>query len=94
MTSFGFFETASDRTQLCVSGRFDSVEEIRDFLIRVGGRTFHIGDAAEVHHDFNDPPAPCMRFAGEGVIGLAVAIKPGDDILMLDKVLKTEFARL
>ncbi|MCF3999186.1 efflux RND transporter permease subunit, partial [Pseudomonas aeruginosa] len=40
VASSGFFETASDRVQLRVSGRFDSVEEIRDFPIRVGDRTF------------------------------------------------------
>ena len=45
VASSGFFETASDRVR--VSGRFDSVEEIRDFPIRVGDRTFRIGDVAE-----------------------------------------------
>jgi len=44
----GFFETVSDRIQLRVTGRFESVEEIRDFPIRVGDRTFRIGDVAEV----------------------------------------------
>lgn len=69
MASSGFFETASDRVQLRVSGRFDSVEEIRDFPIRVGDRTFRIGDVAEVRRGFNDPPAPRMRFMGEDAIG-------------------------
>ncbi len=69
VASSGFFETASDRVQLRVSGRFDSVEEIRDFPIRVGDRTFRIGDVAEVRRGFNDPPAPRMRFMGEDAIG-------------------------
>lgn len=94
VASSGFFETASDRVQLRVSGRFDSVEEIRDFPIRVGDRTFRIGDVAEVRRGFNDPPAPRMRFMGEDAIGLAVAMKPGGDILVLGKALETEFARL
>ncbi len=88
VASSGFFETASDRVQLRVSGRFDSVEEIRDFPIRVGDRTFRIGDVAEVRRGFNDPPAPRMRFMGEDAIGLAVAMKPGGDILVLGKALK------
>ncbi len=61
----GFFETASDRIQLRVSGRFERVDQIRDFPIRVGDRTFHLGDVAEVHRGFSDPPAPRMRFMGE-----------------------------
>ena len=35
-----------------------------------------------------------MRFMGEDAIGLAVAMKPGGDILILGKALETAFARL
>ncbi|AYC32033.1 efflux RND transporter permease subunit [Pseudomonas cavernae] len=90
----GFFETPSDRVQLRVSGKFDSVKEIRDFPIRVGDRTFRIGDVAEVSRGFNDPPAPRMRFMGEDALGLAVSMKSGGDILVLGEALEAEFARL
>lgn len=90
----GFFETPSERLQLRVSGRFDSVEQIERFPIRVGDRTLRIGDVAQVHRGFNDPPAPRMRFMGEDAIGLAVSMKDGGDILALGKALEVEFARL
>jgi multidrug efflux pump len=89
-----FFETPSERIQLRVSGRFQTVEQIRDFPIRVGERTFRISDLADVRRGFNDPPAPRMRFMGEDAIGLAVAMKDGGDILVLGKALEGEFARL
>ncbi|MCP8632792.1 efflux RND transporter permease subunit [Pseudomonas mosselii] len=94
LSTAGFFETPSERLQLRVSGRFDSVEQIRQFPIRVGDRTFRIGDVAEVQRGFNDPPAPRMRFMGEDAIGLAVSMKDGGDILVLGKALEGEFARL
>ncbi|MCX2686070.1 efflux RND transporter permease subunit, partial [Pseudomonas sp. DCB_AW] len=94
VSTAGFFETPSERLQLRVSGRFDSVEQIRQFPIRVGDRTFRIGDVAEVHRGFNDPPAPRMRFMGEDAIGLAVSMKDGGDILVLGKALEGEFERL
>ncbi|WP_449434565.1 efflux RND transporter permease subunit [Pseudomonas putida] len=94
LSSAGFFETSSERLQLRVSGRFDSVEQIRQFPVRVGDRTLRIGDVAEVHRGFNDPPAPRMRFMGEDAIGLAVSMKDGGDILVLGKALEGEFARL
>ncbi|MBK0059201.1 efflux RND transporter permease subunit [Pseudomonas sp. S44] len=94
VSTAGFFETPSERLQLRVSGRFDSVEQIRQFPIRVGDRTFRIGDVAEVHRGFNDPPAPRVRFMGEDAIGLAVSMKDGGDILVLGKALEAEFARL
>ncbi|MDH1212405.1 efflux RND transporter permease subunit, partial [Pseudomonas chengduensis] len=90
----GFFETSSERIQLRVTGRFESVEEIRDFPIRVADRTFRIADVAEVKRGFNDPPAPRMRFMGEDAIGIAVSMKAGGDILVLGKALEGEFARL
>lgn len=94
VSATSFFETSSERVQLRVSGRFETVDEIREFPIRVGDRTLRIRDLAEVHRGFNDPPAPRMRFMGDEAIGLAVAMKPGGDILVLGKALETEFARL
>jgi len=94
VSTAGFFETPSERLQVRVSGRFDTVEQIRQFPIRVGDRTFRIGDVAEVQRGFNDPPAPRMRFMGEDAIGLAVSMKDGGDILVLGKALEGEFARL
>ncbi|WP_286785641.1 MULTISPECIES: efflux RND transporter permease subunit [Pseudomonas] len=94
VASAGFFETASDRVQLRVTGRFESVEEIRDFPIRVSDRSFRIGDVAEVKRGFNDPPAPRMRFMGEDALGLAVSMKPGGNILVLGEALEHEFARI
>lgn len=90
----GFFETSTDRVQLRVTGRFESVDEIRNFPIRVADRTFRISDVAEVKRGFNDPPAPRMRFMGEDAIGLAVSMKAGGDILVLGEALEGEFARL
>jgi multidrug efflux pump len=90
----GFFETSSDRVRLRVTGRFESVDDIRNFPIRVADRTFRISDVAEVKRGFNDPPAPRMRFMGEDAIGLAVSMKAGGDILVLGAALEGDFARL
>lgn len=94
VASAGFFETPTDRVRLRVSGNFVSVDEVRDFPIRVGDRTFRIGDVAEVRRGFTDPPAPRMRFMGEDAIGLAVSMKEGGNILELGEALEKEFARL
>ncbi|MGE8390938.1 efflux RND transporter permease subunit [Pseudomonas sp. BIGb0427] len=90
----GFVETPTDRVQLRVSGRFETVEQIRNFPLQVAGNTFRLSDVAEVKRGFNDPPAPRMRFMGEPAIGLAVSMKAGGDILVLGQALQGEFARL
>jgi multidrug efflux pump len=89
-----FFETPSHRVKLRVSGAFDSVEAIRQFPIRVGERSFRLGDVAEVHRGFVDPAAPRMRFLGEDAIGIGVSMRKGGDILELGERLEVEFARL
>ncbi|UUY06486.1 efflux RND transporter permease subunit [Pseudomonas sp. J452] len=94
VASSGFFEASTDRIQLRVSGSFETVDEIRNFPMRIGDRTFRIGDVAEVFRGFNDPPAPRMRFMDESAIGLAVSMKAGGDILVLGEALEHEFARL
>lgn len=94
VSTAGFFETPSERVQLRVGGRFDSVEQIRQLPLRVGERTFRLGDVARVYRGYNDPPAPRMRFMGEDAIGLAVSMKDGGDILTLGKALEAEFERL
>ncbi|KAF2393014.1 efflux RND transporter permease subunit [Pseudomonas frederiksbergensis] len=94
VSTAGFFETSSERLQLRVSGNFQTVDQIQNFPIRVGDRTFRIGDVADVRRGFNDPPAPRMRFMAEDAIGLAVAMKDGGDILVLGKALEVEFDRI
>src|SRR5688572_26975987 len=94
MVPAGFFETGSTRVPLRVGGKFKSVEQIREFPIRVGDRTFRLGDVADVRRGFSDPPAPRMRFMGEDAIGIGVAMKEGGDILKLGKTLEGEFAAL
>ncbi|HJW46771.1 MAG TPA: efflux RND transporter permease subunit, partial [Lysobacter sp.] len=90
----GFFEAPTERVQLRITGAFDSVEEIRDFPIRAGGRTIRLGDVATVTRGFSDPAAPRVRFMGEDAIGIAVAMKDGGDILKLGETLEHEFKRL
>lgn len=94
VTGTSFFETPTDRVQLRVTGQFDSIEAIRQFPVRAGERTVHLGDIAEVKRGFADPASPKMRFMGEEAIGLAVAMKDGGDILKLGANLDAEFERL
>jgi len=94
VTDASFFETPSERIRLRVSGRFQTVDDIRAFSLRVGGRDFRIGDVAEVFRGFSDPPEPRMRFLGEEAIGIAVSMRRGGDIIRLGKALESEFERL
>lgn len=94
VTATGFFETASDRVQIRVSGQFENLEQIRAFPIRAGDQTFRLGDIATVYRGFQDPAAPKVRYQGQEALAIAVAMREGGDILVLGKALEQEFARL
>lgn len=94
VTATGFFETASDRVQIRVSGQFENLEQIRAFPIRAGDQTFRLGDIATVYRGFQEPAAPKVRYQGQEALAIAVAMREGGDILVLGKALEQEFARL
>ncbi len=72
MTPAGSFETASDRVYMRVSGDFESLDSVRNIPIRAGGRTFRLGDIANISRGYADPPVSKMRFMGHEALGLGV----------------------
>jgi multidrug efflux pump len=90
----GFFETATERVQLRVTGGFRSVEDIRQFPIRAADRTVRLGDIATITRGYADPAAPRIRYMGEEAVGIAVSMKPTGDILQLGDALDAEIVRI
>ncbi len=94
VTPAGSFETGSDRIYLRTSGAFETVDAIRNINIRASGRLFRLGDVADVHRAFVDPPQARMRFLGKQALGIAVAMKPGGDIVQLGRLLDEATGRI
>ena len=94
VTPAGDFDTATDKIHLRVDGGLSRVEELRQLPIEHQGRTFRLGDVAEIYRGYQDPPAPRMRFNGQDSIGIAVSMEKGGDIIRLGKSLDAEFEAL
>jgi len=90
----GTVQGASRQVPLRVSGQFDTVREVQELRLAVGGRTLRLGDLAQVWRGYADPPASTMRFAGRQAIGLAVSMVPSGDVLKLGENLERTMARL
>jgi multidrug efflux pump len=90
----GFVETSSDRVRLRVTGGFDTVEQIRDTSLAVGGRQFRLGDIAEVQRGLADPPNPRMRVGGKDAVGIAVVMARGGNAIQLGDNLRATIERL
>lgn len=90
----GSFEMNSDRIYIRVSGGLRSVEDIRSTPISFNGRTFRVGDVADVTRGYSDPALSKMRFKGQPAIGIGVSMKKGGDIIVLGKALDAAFSQI
>ena len=94
MAPAGFFETESDRIRLRLSGDLRSVDSIRAVSIVANGRSYRLGDIAQVRRGFIEPPAPRMRVQGQEAVGIALAMNKGGDVIQLGEMVKKEIKRL
>ncbi|WP_374279106.1 efflux RND transporter permease subunit [Azonexus sp.] len=90
----GFVETAAERIQIRPGGAFDSVQAVADTLIRVGGRSFRLGDIATVRRGTSEPPNTLVRFGAKPALAIGVAMARGADVIVLGKDLDARIAQL
>lgn len=81
----GVVQTQDEKLSLRVSGGFDSEKDILDINISANGRLVRLRDIVEIRRGFADPPQSMFRVNGRPAIGLAVAMRPGGDVLSLGK---------
>ncbi|MGD9871363.1 MAG: efflux RND transporter permease subunit [Thauera sp.] len=84
-TGAGFFETAEDRIWLRPSGQLEDLDAIRATVIRAGGRSFRLGDVAEVRRGYAEPPGERLRYMGQAALGIGVSMRAGGDIVALGR---------
>ncbi|HEX6114035.1 MAG TPA: efflux RND transporter permease subunit, partial [Geminicoccaceae bacterium] len=90
----GVLQTGDEQVALRVSGAFDSEADIRAINFIADGRTIRLGDIADVHRSYVDPPQPMFRVNGEPAIGLGVAMQDGGDILALGRNIEREMVAI
>ncbi|GLR26584.1 efflux RND transporter permease subunit [Limnobacter litoralis] len=71
-----------------VQGQFNSIDDLRSTPIRANGNTIRLGDIANIHRGYEDPPVSKMRFNGHEVIGVGISMVNGGDIIALGKNLE------
>jgi len=84
----GVVQAGPERVSLRVSGRFISEESLREVNLRVGDRFFRLTDVATITREYVDPPQPLFRFNGQSAIGLAVGMKPNNNVVEFGKELR------
>lgn len=87
--SAGTIQSPQDVVQVRVGGQFSDVEQLRAMPIRgSSGNQIRLGDIADVHRGYVDPPQVKVRHQGHDVIALGVSMTKGGDIIALGQSLK------
>ena len=82
----GFIEDEQSRYFIRANQGFESVEAIGELLINsVDGKTIRLKDVATITRGYLDPPRVKMRFDGESVIGLALSMRAGGNVVDMGK---------
>jgi len=85
----GTIQAPLDVIQLRVAGQFTNVDQLRAMPIRgSSGNQMRLGDIAEIHRGYVDPPSVKVRHEGKDVIALGVSMAKGGDIIAMGKALR------
>jgi len=92
VTPAGEFQTEGQRIPLRVTGALHGVDAVKETPVFAGGRTFRLGDIAEVTHGYEDPPSYLIRSQGQPALEIGVVMQRGANILALGKNLDAALA--
>ncbi len=90
----GTFESPKERIRIEVSGRYNTVEDLREIRLRVNKQDFKLSDVAKVSRGYQDPPRDSVRYNGNATLLLGVSMREGGDVIALGHALDTKIAQI
>ncbi len=90
----GAFDTASERIRIAVSGRYNTLEDLRELRLRANNQDFRLGDVTHIYRGYEDPPHDRVRFQGQDSLLLGVSMKDGGDVIVLGHDLENRIAQI
>jgi len=86
--------TDTANLQVRVSGHLRSLTEIEETAVRIGARSFRLGDIVTVTRGTVDPPVVRIRHQGREAVGVAVTMKRGGNVTAFGRALDASVATL
>ena len=90
----GTFESPKERIRIEVSGRYNTVEDLREIRLRVNKQDFKLSDVAKVSRGYEDPPRDSVRYNGNATLLLGVSMREGGDVIALGHALDKKIAQI
>ena len=77
-----------ERIRLNVSGRLQTLEDLRQFPIRAGSQNLTLGEIATIKRGYAEPPAQRIHFNGQSALLIGVSMQQGGDVIALGKAMQ------
>ena len=90
LTGDAAVQTGAQSVNIRVSGQFDGVQAVGDTPVAIDGRSFRLGDIAEVRRGYADPASYLVRHNGAPAIMLGVVMRERWNGTVLGEGLKHE----
>lgn len=90
----GTFDAAQERIRIDVSGRYNTLEDLRDIRLRANNQDFRLGDVARVYRGYEDPPRDTVRYEGKETLLLGISMRTGGDVIALGHNLDAKIAKI
>ncbi len=90
----GTFESPSERIRIAVSGRYQTLDDLRELRLRANNQDFKLGDVARVYRAYEDPSHDSVRYNGKATLLLGVSMKQGGDVIALGHALDKKIVRI
>ena len=90
----GTFESSDERIRIAVSGRYDTLDSLRNLRLRANNQDFRLGDVARVYRGYENPPRDTVRYNGKETLLLGVSMREGGDVIALGHVLDEKIAHI
>ncbi len=92
----GTVTTPSERIILEPSGNFNSIEDLKNMLVRLPGQEqlIYLRDFSTVTRGYLDPPERLMHASGQRTVGLAISLREGGNIASLGKQARAVIERM
>jgi multidrug efflux pump len=90
----GTYDSPTERIRIEVSGRYQTLDDLRQTKFRVGNQDFKLSDVAKVYRGYEDPPQDTTRYDGQETLLIGVSMAEGGDVIALGEALEQKIQRI
>ena len=90
----GTFDAEQERIRVDVSGRYLTLDDLRDIRLRANNQDFRLGDVAKIYRGYENPPRDTVRYDGNETLLLGISMRTGGDVIALGHHLDEKLAKI